>query len=301
MIKNIIILIFVFSIYKVHSQVNGEVFAVDRNIFYLNYTPAAVEDDLYDYQQANIKLGLPPIRLNKLTIYNTIGADYHHFNYGESPFSENIDAFYNLNLSTLIQYRLSKSWTINALAMPHILSNLKSNFETDDMRINGILFAEKIFRKKDSNNFFSLSFGVGYLTLAGETKINPVINLMARVNEKLSFVLGIPNTYVQYDFNNRHTLKVLGDLNDFSANISTPFYATNDNLTKAKTAISTKISAGIEYNYWFYNNWGMMLKGVYSVHDQYELQDSNGNTIYDFNSKLKPYFALGIKYRLKKK
>jgi len=301
MVKNIFILIFIFFLSKIYSQVNGEVFSVDRNIFYLNYSPAAVEDNLYDYQQTNIRLGIPPIRLNKIAIYNTIGADYHHFNYNESSFSENIDAFYNLNLRTLIQYRLSKSWTINALAMPHILSNLKSNLRTDDLRINGILFAEKIFKKKGANNFVSISFGVGYLTLAGETRINPSINLIARVNDKLSFVLGIPNTYLQYDFNNKHTLKLLGNLNDFSANISNPFFVSQNNLSMAKTAVSTKISAGLEYNYWLTNNFGVMLKGVYSVYDQYELQDSGENTIYDFDSELKPFFTVGIKYRLKNK
>jgi len=45
----------------------------------------------------------------------------------------------------------------------------------------------------------------------------------------------------------------------------------------------------------------VMLKGVYSVYDQYELQDSGENTIYDFDSELKPFFTVGIKYRLKNK
>lgn len=301
MIKNSFVLIVILSLSKVYSQVNGEVFSIDKNMFYLNYTPAIVADDLYDYQQANVRLGLPPIKLNKVTFYNTIGVDYHHFKYNNTQFFEDINEVYNFNLSALIRYCLSKSWTMNILAMPHVLSNLKSNLQTDDLRINGIFFIEKIFKKKESNNFFSLSFGVGYLTLAGKTKINPAINIMAKVNEKLSFVLGIPNTYVQYDFNNKHSLKFLGDINDFSANISTPFYTIENNLAKVKTVVLTKISIGIEYNYWLSNNWGMMFKGLYSVHDQYELQDSNENTIYDFNSELKPYFTLGIKYRLKNK
>ncbi len=303
--KSSIILIFIFSFtftfYNVSAQVKGEVFSVDRNVFYMNYTPVVVQDELYDYKYASVRLGLPPIRSNKVTLYSTIGADYHHFNYQNSQFSKHIETFYNFNLSILLRYRISEKFTINALAMPHSLSNFKSNLEADDLRLNGILFAEKVFKKSKSSNFFSVSFGVGYLTLAGETRINPVVNLMARVNDKLSFVLGMPNTYVQYDFTNKHSLRILGDLNDFSANISVPFYSSGDTINKVKRAVSTRVSAGVEYNYWLSNNWGMMLKGVYSVYDQYELWDANDNTIYEFNSELKPYITLGVKYRFKEK
>ncbi len=122
---------------------------------------------------------------------------------------------------------------------------------------------------------------------------------MAKVN-KLSFVLGMPNTYVQYDFNKKHSLKILGDLNDYSATISNPFFVNETKTLKATTAVSTKISIGIEYDYWFYKDWGIMFRGLYSIYDNYELRNNDNHSIYNFNSSTKPYVTIGIKYRLKK-
>ncbi|WP_108868207.1 DUF6268 family outer membrane beta-barrel protein [Aquimarina aquimarini] len=300
MIKKSLIWVSILFLSKMYCQVNGEVFAINRNMFYLNYTPSITEDDTYKYQFSNIRLGLPPVKAHKVTFYTTVGADYHHFNYDNPQFNDTIDEFYNLNLSVLIRYRLSEKWSINALAMPHIISNLKNNLKADDLHINGILFMEKMFKKEQSSNFFSVSLGVGYLTLAGKTTVNPVVNVMAKINDKLSFVAGIPNTYIQYDINSKHSLKVLGDLNDFSATINTPFYTTDNKTTQIKTAVSTKVSAGIEYNYWFYKNWGILARGVYSVYDEYKLWDNDDNTIYDFDSNSKPYITFGIRHRLKK-
>lgn len=296
MIKKILILSLLFT-FKIHSQVNGEVFVLDedRDIFYLYYTPSIIEDDLFEYQKANIKLGLPPIKMNTITIYNTIGVDYHHFKYQPSVpvFSKNIKQFYNINYSVLLNYKISKNWSFNVLAMPHIVSNLEGNIEADDFNINGIVFIEKKFKKKNATGYYKLTFGAGYLTMAGKTMINPTVSLMAKVNGKLSFVLGIPNTYIKYNLNDRHSIKLLGDLNDYSANLNTPVHLRN---AKIDSAIYTSVSAGLEYNYWMTNNLGIMVRGLYSVYDNYELQDSNENTVYDFNPKSKPSITVGIKF-----
>ncbi|WP_109852931.1 DUF6268 family outer membrane beta-barrel protein [Aquimarina sp. AU58] len=296
MIKKILILSLLL-IFKMNGQVNGEVFVLDedRDIFYLYYTPSIIEDDLFEYQKANMKLGLPPIKMNRLTIYNTIGADYHHYKYQSSVpvFSKNIEQFYNINYSLLLNYKISKNWSFNVLAMPHIISNLEGNMEADDFNINGIVFIEKKFGKKNATGYYKLTFGAGYLTMAGKTRINPTINLMAKVNDKLSFVLGVPNTYIKYNLNDRHSIKLLGDLNDFSANLNTPIHLRN---TEIDRAIYTSVSAGLEYNYWMTNNLGIMVRALYSVYDNYDLQDPNENTVYDFNPKSKSSIAIGIKF-----
>ncbi|PKV51025.1 hypothetical protein ATE84_3094 [Aquimarina sp. MAR_2010_214] len=296
MIKKVCILSLLL-IFKIHSQVNGEVFVLDedRDIFYLYYTPSIMKDDLFEYQKVNMKLGLPPIKMNTITIYNTIGVDYHHFKYqsGVPEFSNSTDRFYNINYSLLLKYKISENWSFNALTMPHIISNLKGNIEADDLNINGIVFIEKTFHKKNSTGYYKLTFGAGYLTMAGKTSITPTVNLMARVNDKLSFVLGIPNTYIKYNLNDKHSIKFLGDLNDFSANLNTPIHLRN---TEIDRAIYTSISAGLEYNYSINSSLGIMARGLYSVYDNYELQDSNENTVFDFNPKSKPSITVGIKF-----
>ncbi|WP_103068498.1 DUF6268 family outer membrane beta-barrel protein [Aquimarina sediminis] len=299
MVRKSFLLLSLLFISKISSQVNGEVFVLDedRDVFYMHYTPSIQKDDQFSYQKANIRLGLPPIKVSNITLYNTVGLDYHNFKYDTSPpeLTKKIEQFYNINYSLLIQYKISENWSINALAMPHVLSNLDGNIKADDFKFNGILFLQKKFNQKKANKYYKLTVGVGYLSLAGKTTINPTINLMGKVNDKLSFAIGIPNTYVKYNLNNRHSLKLLGDLNDFSAHINTPIYLNNDNI-EASNAVFTSISAGLEYNYWLTNNFGLMIRGLHSVYENYELQDANENTIYDFNSKSKPYVTFGIKF-----
>ncbi|WP_435263666.1 DUF6268 family outer membrane beta-barrel protein [Tenacibaculum sp. nBUS_03] len=299
MCRNKIVILAIFLLGKVYGQVTGDVFVLnkDRDMFYLHYTPEINNNVLYDYERISGKLGFKPIFLKKLTLFNTLGMDYHSISFGkESPsFLANKEQYYNVNYSLLAQYRISRNWSINTLIMPHLVGNFNQKITVDDFKINGILFAEKRFNTKNKNTYFTLAFGLGYLTLSGENTINPVVNIMGNIKNKISFAIGLPNTYVKYNFNDKHSLKVLGDLNDFTTRINTRVIVNQPDYQKVKRSVFTTVSVGAEYNYWLNKSIGVMLRATYSLFEKYEIQNIDDAILFDFSSPSKAYLSVGIK------
>ena len=281
---------------QLSAQVTGEVNVLDRDVFYIQYTPNIATED-FTYNRISGKLSIPPIRLKKLSLFTTIGLDIHQFDYKDSNQFRDVtalDKFYNVNLSLFANYKFSDKWSLNILAAPYIASNLEENLTSDDYNFNGLAYLERTFYFK-KGGYIQLDVGAGYLTLNGTTTVNPVIQAKARFNKNWSAVLGIPNTYVKWDINKKHSLKVLGEINDFSANLNgTNSFGTVNNVDRA---VFTSISAGIEYNYWITPSIGVMLKATQSVWDNYELRNTDNESIYEFNTSFEhPFIGLGIKF-----
>jgi len=283
--------------YTTFAQVIGEVNVLDRDVFYVQYTPPSLIDDDFSYQKWSTKLGTPPIKLNKLALFNTLGLDVHQFNYDENTTfdnTKNIDRFFNINYSLFASYKISEKWSINALAAPYTTSILVERLSSNDFSFDGNIYLERtILRKK--GGYFQIALGAGYLTLSGNTQVTPVVHLKSRLNERWSFVLGFPNAYVKYEINKKHSLEALLDLNDFSANHNSTSLLNGS--TNSSKAVFTAVSFGMEYNYWIKPSLGIMLRVSQSVYDSYELRDSDNETTVDFETKFKqPFISIGIRF-----
>ncbi len=283
--------------YGAFAQVTGEVNVLDRDVFYLHYTPeTAISDDI-DYQKWTTKVGLPPLRLGKLSLFNTLGLDRHQFEYNATTAAldtRNLETFYNANYSLFATYKLSDKWSLNTLLTPFAISNFEEDFSFDEVEFNGNLFLERTFYRRNGG-YFQIGLGVGYMTLNGTTQLTPISQIKARLNEKWSFVLGLPNTYVKYDFHPSHSIKLLGDLNDFSARLN----GSGSVLTGAEVenAVFTTISGGLEYNFWITKSFGLMAKGTYPVWGDYELRDDDNDPSFEFDTSFsQPFFSIGIKF-----
>lgn len=302
MVEKKLVIIALFLISSVFGQVTGDVFVLneDRDMFYVHYTPEIDVNSLYEYERVSGKFGFSPIKMNKIVLYNTIGMDYHSLinKSNNLSFLGKKEKYYNLNYSLLAQYRISKSWSINGLFLPHIIGDFNNELTREDLNINGILFAEKRFQSKRNKNYYVLSFGVGYLTLSGKTVVNPVVNFMGSINNKITFVVGLPNTYVKYNFNKKHSLKFLGDLNDFTIRVDKSFTQGQLNNVIVDRSIFTTVTAGIEYNYWFTKNIGVMARATHSLYERYNFKDANGNVLYEYDTNLRAYFTLGLKIKV---
>lgn len=296
--KKYIFIFFVASLYQyTNAQVTGEVNVLDRDLFYVHFTPETEISDDISYQKTSTKLSFPLIRGHKFSIFNTLGLDIHDFNSENNELLTNtdeIDRFYNVGYSLFMNYKLSEKWSLNALLSPFVSSDLEDSFSFDALKFNGNIFAERIFFRK-KGGYFQLGFGVGYMTLNGTTQVNPIVQLKSRLNEKWSFALGLPNTYLKWDFHKNHSLKVMGDLNDFYADLNN-----NSGLltnAQADKIVFTTASIGLEYNYWLTSSLGIMVKGSYPVWGNYEIKDSDDNTLYEFDTSFeKPFIGVGIKF-----
>ncbi len=297
MVRKTATLILFLFIANVYGQVTGDVFVVnkDRDVFYVHYTPEINNSDAFDYQRISSKLSFPLFR-KRLSLFNTVGMDYHSFSFGNQSQPSILNAkeeYFNLNYSLLANYKISKNWSVNALLMPYANGSFNRSLESDDIHFNGLLFAEKRFTSKNKQNTYLLSFGIGYLTLSGEKRVNPVVNFMGMIGHKLTFAIGLPNTYVKYDFNRKHSIKVLGDLNDFSFRLTNQ--RDNDLYANVSQSVFTTVSAGLEYNYWLSRSIGILVRGTHSVFEKYEFHDTNDEVIYGMDVPLKAYLSVGLK------
>ncbi len=294
-IKRVLLAALMLFVCTMNGQVNLQ---EDRDVFSVYYTPELKEDALFKYQKGGVNLSLPPIAMNRLSFYSTIKFEQHQFSYknNAATFTQEMEKFYSIQYSLLAKYQLSKNWSLNGVAMPRLVSNFTNGIEMDNIQINGVAFVEKKFNTKKSDRYFHIIAGVGYLTLAGKTTINPVVNFMGKLNEHFSFVVGIPNTYIKYNFNKKHAVKLLGALNDFTAPINAPVFVDASKTQKIENVIFTEASVGLEYNYWFTKSIGFLLRGTHTVFSEFKLEDVHENTLFDFNAALKPYLTVGIKF-----
>ncbi|WP_130736239.1 DUF6268 family outer membrane beta-barrel protein [Flavobacterium sp. J27] len=279
------------------AQVNGEVNVLDRDIFYIQYIPKTEISNDVNYQKISSKLNFPLFKSERLSVFNTIGLDIHNFNFTNNTLVTNLaemDWFYNSNISLFTNYTLSRTWSLNSLLSLFYISNFENQIALKDIKWNGNIFAEHTFYRK-KEGYFQLGFGVGYMTLNGTTQINPIVQLKSRLNEQWSFVLGMPNTYLKWDFHQKHSLKILGDLNDFYANLNQPVLLSSKNIRQR--VVFTTVSAGLDYNYWLKPSIGISMKAVYPIFGDYEIRDYNNNTLYDYDASFdKPFFSIGIKF-----
>lgn len=291
----LVLLLLNFLHYNTYSQVTGEVNVMDRDMFYAQYSPQQQISDSMYYSRISAKWALPPIKLKHLLIANTFGIDKHHFKYDkENSFEvEPPSNVYNINHTIFINHSLSERWSLNIQFMTYLISSFEKGSDLD-WRFNSNIYLEKtIYRAK--GGYYLLGFGVGYLTLNGRTQVNPIVQLKSRLNEKWSFALGLPNTYIKCDIQKRHSLKLLGELNDFYTFLEPEMYFVDK--SKERKVVFTTVSVGLEYNYWVAPVLGLMFKASFPVYDSFEIRDKKDNTKYEFKTSYdQPLFNIGIKF-----
>jgi len=282
------------------AQVIGDVNVLDRDVANIQYTPIITTDE-YSYQRFSSKLGGPPISFKKNTIFVAGGFDLHSFNYSDKTLLPNTSPFekiFNINVSVLANHKFNDKWSFNILALPHLLSNSQNGVNSSDLNINGMVFLEYTYIRKKSG-YFKFGFGPGYQTLYGNTKISPIVFVKGRFNEHISLVAGMPNTYVKFDFNDKHSLKGLVDINDFSTNLNNYFLADSVNTPalEVKKAVFTVVSIGMEYNYWIKPPIGFMIRISHDIWSEYELRNNDNENVHALNSSFnRPFISIGLKF-----
>lgn len=293
----IVLLVLVTSLRFTNAQVTGEVNVLDNDVFYIQYLQQNEFLEGVKYQKGSARFSFPFIRKERFSVFSSIGFDTHDFNFEniqELGNTDGLERFYNANLSNLLQFKLSEKWSLNAVLSPFLISNFEDGVSSDNFNFNGNFFAERTFLRKNGG-YFQLGIGVGYMTLNGTTQVTPITQLKARLNEKWSFVVGLPNAYLKWDFHEKHSLKLLGDLNDFTSKLDEESFGLPEG--DADELVFTTISGGIEYNYWFTKAFGLMVKGTYPVWGNYEIRDIDGNTSIDFDAEFdQPFISVGLKF-----
>ncbi len=265
----------------------------ERDLFSFNYTLAPIGNDDLDFSKTETRFTIP-IKLKKGILLNSVGFNHYQFNYGNVKVNtEDLDEFYRINYGLTYRYPMSDKWNISARGGFTIASNLTENITSEDLLFNG---GVTMMRKGSKSQ---LMFGLVYSTFTGKPRIHPFIRYTQKVNKKISYSIGFPNTFIKYAFNDQHSLKTNLGLNGFYANLGNPVGIDLNN--KANKASFTSGSLGLEHNYWMNDFWAVTFKVGYTLYNKYELKDSANNTVYEFNTDSKPYFSTGLIFNLKNK
>jgi hypothetical protein len=263
----------------------------------IDYTLAPLSEDGVDFSKASAKLRLPT-QLKKGLLLNSFGVDYYKLNYSNSfdIQTNELEKLYAINYSIGYVRPLTAKWILMGQVGTSLSSNLTRSISSDDFIFRGGINAIK--RGGTLENPSRLTFGLNYTTITGEPRILPMISFTKKVNDKFSYGIGFPNTHAKYNFNEKHSLKSLIWINGFYSNLGNPILVDAD--IEAEKASYRAVSFGLEYNYLLNSNISLILKGGYSVSNEYHLLDTNNNEVYDFDTTPEPYFSVGLKYKLNK-
>ncbi|MEM6719546.1 MAG: DUF6268 family outer membrane beta-barrel protein [Bacteroidota bacterium] len=270
---------------------------LEPSLFSFNYTMAPEGDEEVEFYRTNINTNIP-IKLKKGMLLNSVSFDYFQLNHNGVNFSTTaFNEIYGINYRLMYMRPLTKSWSVRVSGGASIVSNLQSSVQSDDFLFNAGLSFQKVGGNPEKP--YQLTIGVGYLPVFGEPRILPIINYTKKFNEKYTLSLGFPRMFLAYHMSEKSTFTLSSWFNGFYANLSEDVIIPGTR--RAQKSLFISAGLGLEYSYWMDNNWAISVKGGYSLVNEYELLDSDNNTLYDFEAAAKPYFSTGIKFNLKRK
>jgi hypothetical protein len=216
--------------------------------------------------------------------YNQENAPYY------SSAIQNITAIYT---SATYNHTLNDNWAATVTFTPKVVSDLKKTGIKD---VYPGFFAGFTYKPSEGKST-SLTFGAGYNGYFGKYRFMPVVNFSGNINDKASFNIGIPATWVSYKLSAAHSLKALvatdGFYSRFTVDETNSIYnttATTHNLEMVN------INSGLEYGYHSGTEWMALIRAGYSLYNKLSMPYSGGVSDIGFKNNL--YISAGFKYNL---
>ncbi|MEN2488153.1 DUF6268 family outer membrane beta-barrel protein [Flavobacterium sp. B11] len=135
--------------------------------------------------------------------------------------------------------------------------------------------------------------GAGRTSIFGAPKITPIAAFDYKMNERIDFRIGFPNSRISYSNNDRNKFSLT---NNFNGN----FYhldKTVDADNKAAKVVLSQMTSALEYERNVAGNWFLNFKAGYDFNKKYKLLDSDDHKIYDYNTGNGYVLGIGIKYK----
>ncbi len=279
--------------YTVYGQISQE----DSNkvVFDYDFMPA-VNDDI---QISTIALGVNYIsELKKGKLINSFEVESTTINYERFfDFSmSSLDNIYKLNYQLGYQYSLSETIDIISEVEMSLVSNFENNsISVDDFLIGGSFMMTKEIMHSTAKSILKL--GVTYNTFLGKPKLLPLFSYEMQVNNRLSFGIGFPESYLQYSLNKRSLIEYKFEYGGMYANI-TDAYNLDLNTAISHAEFSSK-EMSLSYKYNMDEYWSISFDVGYTLDYNYSLYHDNDTKVFEFDTAPKPVIKTGIIYKLK--
>lgn len=286
--RNLVIIVILSSVGLGFSQETGSVY------FSSELLPSS---DVGTVAKNSIGFEIPIKNRNKKESISVIG-EYQNSNINfvdaDVPFeTDQIENFHTFTLGLLYNRILKNGWGYTFKVAPQISSNYdEQEFDSNDILINGSVVFDKLNEEKQT----MWSFGAEYDTQNGLNFPIPVIAYTKRLNEKLAYKIGFPDSRAKWTLNNNNNIEAFTTLDGLSSNINDDIDIYKEDYTG--TLKHTYLVGGLGYNLTFLKNFELNAKAGYSGFNTMKVQDYDNNEIYDFDIKNSLYFNLGVKFNL---
>lgn len=293
--KRIAILLIVFSTSTLRAQQTYDrlekfpVFTAD----YFNYSNSDVEINSGEGQinMSEFQTALQfasPLKADKTYLLNKI--QYTYFNY-DADFDRNtLDSekdFHAIEYTLGLIHMFPKKWRAVATVSPMLSSDFEESISSDDF----LFQASALVIKRSSPNF-EYGFGLTYTTKFGDPLLLPVLKMTYHKNNWTTLV-SLPSYMSHYYNMNEETkvgLKAAVYGNAFNATFDEGFSSSDIN-----RLIYSRITVGPEFQTKLYKNLYLNASSGVSIRNILEVQDTDLNTIGDFDIDNKFFFNIGLK------
>ena len=260
-----------------------------------SFIPKGKSEDQYTRLRALLNF---PVK-TKEDSYLIFGGEYNRIilnledNY---PFdTEPLKTLNVIDLNIGYTFKWNENWRVGAKITPRIASTLTQKITSDDLFLNGGVYAIKDRRDADIKRPYRLILGLTYNTTAGMPFPLPFVNYFRQVNENWSLSLGVPKSNATYYFNDKHSLEAFVGLDGYFAHLQRPTSVLGKQVDNISLSVAV-FGLGYDYNFtdhlvlYTYAGCTFMMNNV--------LRDKDRNDVYTLDQTNTFYLRTGLKFKI---
>ncbi|GLB52003.1 hypothetical protein NBRC110019_10420 [Neptunitalea chrysea] len=232
----------------------------------------------------------------------SVGFDYQLINFDyvdeDVPYAtDQIEEFYTFGPSLKYARAFGNQWNFIVKAGGMISSNYKTDNLDDSYFYNGTI----VVRKVDTTANATITFGATYNPQYGLSSPIPVITYAKKVNEKMSYQIGVPQMYFRYHVGKVHTFSAFAKLDGFMGTFNDDLEIKTENFEDTGILRQTTVLAGLGYNLKLWKNGSATLKAGKTLYNNMSIWDMDQNEVYDFDIDNSFYINVGINWNIPNK
>jgi len=287
------VLIIIFTVFLVDSV---EAQLTDLARLEYSFIPSSKSDDQYTRLRAILNY---PIKLKEKD-YLIVGVEYNRIilnleeDYLFNP--RDLNRLHIIDLNFGYTFKCKNDWRLGVNLNPRIASTLTNSLTSDDLFLNGGVFAIKDrTAASDIDRPYRLVLGLTYNTTAGLPSPLPFISYFRQVNEKWSFNVGVPKSNLKYTFNQRSNLQAFASLDGYFANIQEPMLVGDKLVDNISLSVAV---GGLGYEYCFTKHIVAYSYIGYTFRLNNVLRNGDRDEVFKLDDLNAFYLRTGLKFKI---
>lgn len=260
-----------------------------------SFIPSSKSDDEYTRLRGILNV---PIKIQE-NDYLVVGGEYNRIILNlEEDYPFNTDAINQLHIIDLslgYTFKCKNDWRLGLNINPRIASTLTQSITSDDLFLNGGVFAIRDRTKADIKRPYRLVLGLTYNTTAGLPIPLPFVSYFRQINNNWSFNLGVPKSNLKYAFDRHSFLQGFASLDGYFANIQQPMTVDGREVNNISLSVAV---GGLGYEYCFTKHIVAYTYIGYTFRLNNVLRNENRDEVFKLNELNAFYLRTGLKFRI---